>query len=597
MTCPALRNIPNSKIDDTLHSIISDCKTCSTNGATLSGGMCERCELFNKLFNRYATSNIPVLYWKLEMGKDFKGDEILREYYDDTVKDIKKTYRDGKNICFAGSFGLGKQLSLDTELPTPSGFIKLRDLKEGDRLFDENGEICNVTKLHPINISPESYEIIFDDGTSVQACADHLWLTWTKDARKDHIYSLNPTKHPEVRSTKDILNTLKIGITKPTSNHSIPCAKPLKYPEADLPIDPYVLGCWIGDGASLEGSIECADDDILKQIKKSGYSINVRKSTINNNSKSCSYRIGDLIPKDNTNKTIGRLTKELKEMGLIKNKHIPDIYLTASYDQRLALLQGLMDTDGCCNKKGGMEFTSIIEAIAEKVCQIVISLGIKCKVKCNKSFLNGVRYKDRYRVTFTTQLPVFRVKRKLDRTLTELKAQLNRTEHRYIVSIVPIDPIPMRCITVDSPSHLFLITRSLIATHNTMVCANILKRVVEKGYSAVYITLPDIISVITSGDRYAARSELLSVDFLVVDEFDPRYMGTDNAADFFGRTIEDILRTRSQNCLPTFMCTNSPNLTDGFTGSIKESLSSLMNMVETVIVLGSDYRDPDNRGE
>jgi DNA replication protein DnaC len=125
----------------------------------------------------------------------------------------------------------------------------------------------------------------------------------------------------------------------------------------------------------------------------------------------------------------------------------------------------------------------------------------------------------------------------------------------------------------------------------TMVCSNILKRAVEKGFSALYVTLTDIVSVSTSNERYEARNELISVDFLVIDEFDPRYMGnTDTASDFFGRIVEDIFRTRSQNCLPTFMCTNSQSLTDAFHGTIKESISSLMNEVNTIIVLGSDHR-------
>src|SRR6185312_1964680 len=91
----------------------------------------------------------------------------------------------GGNHIWVESTGLtgdrlrGRQLCLETELPTPDGFVKLKDLKEGDKLFDENGNICNITKLHPINYSPESYRIFFDDGTTVDACADHLWLTYT----------------------------------------------------------------------------------------------------------------------------------------------------------------------------------------------------------------------------------------------------------------------------------------------------------------------------------------------------------------------------------------------------------------------------------
>ena len=124
----------------------------------------------------------------------------------------------------------------------------------------------------------------------------------------------------------------------------------------------------------------------------------------------------------------------------------------------------------------------------------------------------------------------------------------------------------------------------------TMICTNILKRAVEKGYEALYVTLLDVISAVTSGDRYNARSELISVDFLVIDEFDPRYMATENASDFFGRIVEDIFRTRSQNCLPTFMCTNSPDVSNAFSGVIQQSIKSLMHDMETIMVLGDDFR-------
>lgn len=125
----------------------------------------------------------------------------------------------------------------------------------------------------------------------------------------------------------------------------------------------------------------------------------------------------------------------------------------------------------------------------------------------------------------------------------------------------------------------------------TMTVTNILKRAVEKGYSGLYVTLNDIISVIYSNDAYAARKELLTVDFLVIDEFDSRHMSnTTTSIDFFARTIEDIFRTRSQNNLPLYLCTNSPNPLEAFKGSLKESITSLWNYVEMVPVTGKDFR-------
>ena len=130
-------------------------------------------------------------------------------------------------------------------------------------------------------------------------------------------------------------------------------------------------------------------------------------------------------------------------------------------------------------------------------------------------------------------------------------------------------------------------------TGKTMVACNVLKRAVEKGFSALYITLTDVVTLMASNNvdgKYQARQSLLTVDFLVIDEFDPRFMGSNNAADLYGRILEPTLRTRIQNTLPTILCTNSPNVLAGFSGSLQQSISSLMSLVKTVPVLGSDYR-------
>ena len=364
----------------------------------------------------------------------------------------------GGNHLWVESTGLdadrimGRQLCLETELPTPTGFIKLKDLKENDKLFDEQGNICNVIKLHPINLSPESYRITFDDGTTIDACADHLWLTYTRNDRRFK-------KIPKVKSTKDILDTL---VSSKERNHSIPCAKPLNYMAQDLPLDPYLLGLWLGDGDRY-GRIESADPDIL-----SNYDHHATPSSINHKgsfgiSKSCSYRIKGL-------------TTALTKLGLIKNtnskmgdfyqKNIPQIYMRASYEQRLALLQGLLDTDGHCDKNGNVEFVQVRRELAYQVHELVLSLGIKARFHKRDSFRYEKQYQDKYRIRFSTNLPVFRMKRKLLNVKLNKKV-LAKSSHRFISKVERIESKPMRCITVDSLSHLFLITRSFIPTHNT----------------------------------------------------------------------------------------------------------------------------------
>lgn len=124
----------------------------------------------------------------------------------------------------------------------------------------------------------------------------------------------------------------------------------------------------------------------------------------------------------------------------------------------------------------------------------------------------------------------------------------------------------------------------------TFVATNILKRALERGYSGLYLNLGDIVSAMKSGESYLVRKELVTIDFLVVDEFDPRYMGSESASDFYGRTLEDILRNRSQNKLPLILCTNHQDPVRSFAGELRESVSSLWNYVTVIPVLGKDHR-------
>jgi len=135
-------------------------------------------------------------------------------------------------------------------------------------------------------------------------------------------------------------------------------------------------------------------------------------------------------------------------------------------------------------------------------------------------------------------------------------------------------------------------------TGKTSVSTCILKKAAQKNYSCLYTTFSDIIAVLTQAsneDKFLARQELNKVDFLVIDEVDVRFVGnSDQAADLFARSLEGVFRTRSQNTLPTLMCSNSPNFLESFNGTLKASLSSLVRgKVETFVVLGEDHRQKE----
>jgi len=131
----------------------------------------------------------------------------------------------------------------------------------------------------------------------------------------------------------------------------------------------------------------------------------------------------------------------------------------------------------------------------------------------------------------------------------------------------------------------------------TTTLSNILKKATHKKFSSLYTTLTDIVSALTiapSEAKFSARGELMGTDFLVIDEVDGRHMGnSENAFDLFGRSLESVIRSRIQNKLPTFLCSNSPNPIETFAGSIKESLSSLMTKIPLIPIIGPDVRKMD----
>lgn len=128
----------------------------------------------------------------------------------------------------------------------------------------------------------------------------------------------------------------------------------------------------------------------------------------------------------------------------------------------------------------------------------------------------------------------------------------------------------------------------------TMTATCILKKACQKTFTSLYTTLSDIVTVLTTApgeEKYLAKRELALVDFLVIDEFDSRFMPSENAADLYARSLESVFRARSSNKLPTIMCTNSPNVVESFNGPLKASIDSLMKgYLKVFPVLGEDFR-------
>lgn len=366
----------------------------------------------------------------------------------------------------------GKALAVDTPILTMDGWKTMATVAVGDVVFDEQGRPTRVISTSPVYFGHLCYEVVFDDGATIVADAEHLWYAETKQFRKNMPRRTN-TRWPGGRvaiktvwTTEEIAGSLRYRDYE--SEYSIPVCGPIQFPECDLPIDPYILGLWLGDGSSYYAAITTSDDELLQAIRQAGYEVHKYSGQY-------AYGITRGGPRRSEN---GRdfaanpdtLSNKLRALGLFSNKHIPDIYLRAAPSQRLDLLQGLMDTDGYISDTGHCEFTSVNERLALDVLALALSLGIKASLYKADATLNGRRVSAKYRVRFTPpgHVPVFRLERKARRQRSKVAPWVAR---RYIREVRPVESVPVRCIAVDSPGHLYCAGSHLIPTHNSEVAA------------------------------------------------------------------------------------------------------------------------------
>jgi deoxycytidine triphosphate deaminase len=349
----------------------------------------------------------------------------------------------------------GKALALDTPVPTPSGWRTMSDLEPGDAVFDETGAPTTVVDVTPPMVGRPCRELTFSDGTRVVADESHQWVTIDKNGRR------HGRSRAEVRTTDHVARTLRAN---GELNHHVPLAGPVQYPtRLDLPIEPYTLGAWLGDGTTTSAAITSVDDEILQQISGDGYP--VRRVSYAPHL----YRIGatgrtrDAVT--GRYERNGTLSSRLRDLGMREGKYVPRMYLEAGVGQRLALLQGLMDTDGYVDDVAGRcEFTSINEGLADAVVELAASMGFRPFKTQGRATLNGIDHGPKYRVKFTPDRPVFRLSRKLAR---QKAADARFHRFRAIDLVREVASVPVRCIQVAAASGMFLATRSFIPTHNS----------------------------------------------------------------------------------------------------------------------------------
>lgn len=347
--------------------------------------------------------------------------------------------------------GKGGPLSLLMPVPWGSGWCKLGDMKIGDHVFGRDGRAHHITAIHERGVLPMR-RVHFSDGTSLDCDPEHLW--YVKDRNRGT--QRNPKVHWEgVMSTTE-LEQAKRG---PRPRFSVPLCDPIQMPEAQLLIDPWLLGYWLGNGTASGAALSCHSDDaeyVAERVAALGYPVSISEDRSANGS--------TVRPRD--------LRVQLRALGVLDHKHIPHAYQWASERQRRELLAGLLDSDGTVSNgpKAAAEVGFKDNDLADATEHLLRSLGIKVGRSERQAWYN-VNGERKYTGTFhrllwTMHECLFSSPRK--RAMwTPPKPQGDRARWRYITKIETIDDAEVRCITVDSPDSLYLAGEAFHVTHNT----------------------------------------------------------------------------------------------------------------------------------
>ena len=420
----------------------------------------------------------------------------------------------GQLVILAARPAIGKALALDTPLPTPTGWTTMGEVAVGDLLLGADGRPTGVVAATEVMTGRPCFEVEFSDGTVIVADAEHQWLTDTRASRR----SAPGRATAAVRTTAELAATLRCDTADRRLNHSVRNAAPLDLPHADLPLAPYVLGAWLGDGHSAAARITTADPEMVLLLEDEGYRVvpgsdgltySIRLpeppppapracvvcgtefvnplTHVRTCGRSCGGRarfVSDPVPAptcpdcgrpstgllrcQECHDAHGTVQGILRTLGVLGDKHIPAAYLRGSDAQRRALLAGLMDTDGTVTPLGQLQFAVTSRRLAEGVRELVASLGYRVSM-CTKQVRGRTpESSTAYLLNFTTGDDVFRLERKRlahkDRRGAKGDA---RNRHRFVVDVRPVPSVPVRCVEVDNADHLYLAGRSMVPTHNS----------------------------------------------------------------------------------------------------------------------------------
>ena len=314
-----------------------------------------------------------------------------------------------------------KGLPIDTLISTPDGFTSMSAVQVGDMVHGSDGVAYPVLVKSPVTMRP-CFEVKFDDKTSAICDNVHLW---------------------------SLANGSVVPVTELLKGHEMLVAAPVQMPSRDLPIDPYVLGIWLADGKHTSGEVSKPDEFIWREVERRGYELGVNTGKDGG----CPTR------------TIKGIRGHLTAMGLMRNKHIPESYHTASIEQRLDLLRGLMDGDGNANHvRCQTIFSNLNRRLIDDVAILVNSLGERGTV-VEHTYSGFGKTGRAWRVNWRpVRFNPFLLPRKAKGLETWGPG---RSWKRRVVGVTPVEARETACIGVGSPDNTYLCTAQRLVTHNT----------------------------------------------------------------------------------------------------------------------------------
>lgn len=372
-----------------------------------------------------------------------------------------------------GSSGSGKALLADELIPTPQGYTRNGDLKVGDYVFDRHGKLTRVLGVYPQG-EKDVYRVHFSDGRYLDCCKDHLISFYTE--KQVNRYTHHLYRNIPKFTTKSVLDLSKL-VTSGGNGYYIPNNDSIERDSKNYSLHPYVLGVLLGDGCLTIPQLTISSNDSFI-VEKVSSLLNVENNLKRSSTHTYSWNFVDLNrTMCGTGNKLVPTADVLREVPELINTHsyekfIPEIYKFGSIEQRTDLLRGLLDTDGCVNKKNRLSFTSTSKRLIDDIREVLWSLGISSGLSIDNR-VGGQHKHICYQISIQCsddrKKKLLTLPRKLERIADLHRERTTRYEFLKISGVEKLDKSEeMVCIYVDNEEHLYQASKMHIVTHNTI---------------------------------------------------------------------------------------------------------------------------------